>query len=38
MEGRVLTCVYCGREYPQETPAWGDTGNEASARKDETNG
>jgi len=23
MEGRVLTCVYCGREYPQETPAWG---------------
>lgn len=23
-EGRVLTCVYCGQEYPQETPAWGD--------------
>jgi hypothetical protein len=23
MEGRVLTCVYCGHEYPQETPAWG---------------
>ena len=23
MEGRVLTCVYCGQEYPQETPAWG---------------
>ena len=23
MDGRVLTCVYCGREYPQETPAWG---------------
>jgi hypothetical protein len=22
-EGRVLTCVYCGHEYPQETPAWG---------------
>ena len=21
--GRVLTCVYCGHEYPQETPAWG---------------
>ena len=21
MEGRVLTCVYCGHEYPQETPA-----------------
>ncbi len=21
---RVLTCVYCGHEYPQETPAWGD--------------
>ena len=20
---RVLTCVYCGQEYPQETPAWG---------------
>ena len=23
MEGRVLTCVYCGHEYPQDTPAWG---------------
>jgi hypothetical protein len=21
---RVLTCVYCGREYPQDTPAHGD--------------
>lgn len=21
---RVLTCVYCGHEYPQDTPAWGD--------------
>ena len=21
--GRVLTCVYCGAEYPQDTPAWG---------------
>ena len=21
--GRVLTCVYCGMEYPQDTPAWG---------------
>jgi hypothetical protein len=21
---RVLTCVYCGMEYPQDTPAWGD--------------
>ncbi len=20
---RVLTCVYCGQEYPQDTPAWG---------------
>lgn len=20
---RVLTCVYCGHEFPQETPAWG---------------
>jgi len=19
----VLTCVYCGHEYPQDTPAWG---------------
>lgn len=24
MGSRVLTCVYCGHEYPQETPAWGD--------------
>lgn len=24
MSGRVLTCVYCGHEYPQDTPAWGD--------------
>lgn len=24
MTDRVLTCVYCGHEYPQETPAWGD--------------
>jgi len=24
MEGRVLTCVYCGHEYPQDTPAHGD--------------
>ena len=23
-EKRVLTCVYCGQEYPQNTPAWGD--------------
>ena len=23
MNARVLTCVYCGHEYPQETPAWG---------------
>ena len=22
-EHRVLTCVYCGMEYPQDTPAWG---------------
>jgi len=22
--GRILTCVYCGYEYPQETPASGD--------------
>ena len=22
-EERVLTCVYCGAEYPQDTPAWG---------------
>ena len=20
---RVLTCVYCGQKYPQDTPAWG---------------
>lgn len=24
MDGRVLTCVYCGHEYPQDTPASGD--------------
>ncbi len=24
MSDRVLTCVYCGHEYPQSTPAWGD--------------
>jgi uncharacterized protein len=24
MEGRILTCVYCGHEYPQGTPAAGD--------------
>jgi hypothetical protein len=23
MSERVLTCVYCGHEYPQETPSWG---------------
>ena len=22
-EERVLTCVYCGMEYPQGTPSWG---------------
>lgn len=22
-KSRVLTCVYCGAEYPQDTPAWG---------------
>ena len=22
-EKRVLTCVYCGMAYPQDTPAWG---------------
>lgn len=22
--GRVLTCVYCGHQYPQDTPAWGE--------------
>lgn len=24
MEVRVLTCAYCGKEYPQGTQAWGD--------------
>lgn len=24
MSGRILTCVYCGHEYPQGTPASGD--------------
>lgn len=24
MKGRILTCVYCGMEYPQGTPASGD--------------
>ena len=24
MEGRILTCVYCGHEYPQDTPASSD--------------
>lgn len=23
MSARILTCVYCGHEYPQNTPAWG---------------
>lgn len=23
MSSRVLTCVYCGHEYPQDTPAHG---------------
>jgi uncharacterized protein len=23
MTSRTLTCVYCGHEYPQDTPAWG---------------
>ena len=23
MNGRTLTCVYCGHEYPQDTPAAG---------------
>lgn len=23
-EARILTCVYCGQEYPQDTPSWGD--------------
>ena len=22
-EARVLTCVYCGMEYPQGSPTWG---------------
>lgn len=22
-ESRVLTCVYCGHEYPQGSPSWG---------------
>ncbi len=22
-DDRVLTCVYCGMEYPQDTPSWG---------------
>lgn len=22
-EGRILTCVYCGHQYPQDTPAHG---------------
>jgi hypothetical protein len=24
MSERILTCVYCGQEYPQDTPAYGD--------------
>jgi len=24
IESRILTCVYCGHEYPQDTPASGD--------------
>ena len=24
MSDRILTCVYCGHEYPQLTPAWND--------------
>lgn len=24
MSDRILTCVYCGHQYPQETPAHGD--------------
>jgi hypothetical protein len=24
MNDRILTCVYCGHEYPQDTPAHGD--------------
>ena len=23
MKSRVLPCVYCGHEYPQEAPSWG---------------
>ena len=23
MDGRILTCVYCGQAYPQDTPAHG---------------
>ena len=23
MNGRILTCVYCGHEYPQNTPSAG---------------
>lgn len=23
MNGRILTCVYCGHQYPQDTPAAG---------------
>lgn len=23
MDGKILTCVYCGHEYPQDTPAAG---------------
>ena len=23
MDGRILTCVYCGHEYPQDTPTHG---------------
>lgn len=23
MDERILTCVYCGHEYPQDTPAYG---------------
>jgi hypothetical protein len=22
-DARILTCVYCGHEYPQGTPSWG---------------
>jgi len=24
LDTQVLTCVYCGKEYPQGTPSWGD--------------